>query len=556
LTVPAFFSTGLSDEASCGAESLGKGEESGIEGKSRSMTNEKPLILLTGATGYIGGRLLRVLEEKGKRVRCVARRPEYLEPRLGAQTEVVPGDLLDLSSLERALEGVHTAYFLVHSMSAPGNFEEKDRRAAQNFASAAKNAGVSRIIYMGGLAHGENLSPHLASRLQVGKILRGSGVPTVEFRASVIIGSGSLSFELVRGLVEHLPIMLTPRWVRTLAQPIGVEDVIAYLAAALERTIEGSEVFEIGGADKLSYLGIMKEYARQRGLHRLFINVPFLTPRLSSYWLALITPLYARVGRKLLEGVRNDSTVHDPLALEVFPIHPRGIAEAVSRALINEDDEFAHTHWADSLAQRSLPHHWGGVVFRRRKLDSYSVMIHADPEEIFPHIQCVGGKRGWYSHGYLWWLRGLADQLLGGVGIRRGRRDPACVLPGDRLDFWRVEQVEEPRLLRMFAEMGMPGRAWLQVEVDPLNGCSLITLTAIYDPVGLLGEIYWYAIYPFHKLVFKGMLREMKRTVIKSREAERLQAGEGDTACADDVEPVHWGYEKEKGLNGKRKEVH
>ncbi|UCF32007.1 MAG: SDR family oxidoreductase [bacterium] len=520
------------------------------------MNSDSSLIVLTGATGYIGGRLLRALEKKGARVRCVARRPEYLKPKVGAKTEVVAGDLLDPPSLERALDGVHTAYYLVHSMAASGNFEEKDRLAAGNFASAAQRAGVSRIIYMGGLAHGEDLSPHLASRLEVGRILRESGVPTVEFRASVIIGSGSLSFELVRGLVERLPVMLTPRWVRTLAQPIAVEDVIGYLTAALDRPVEGTEVFEIGGADKVSYAGIMREYARQRGLHRLMIRVPFLTPHLSSFWLALITPLYARVGRQLLEGVRNDSTVHNQRALEVFPIRPRGIAEAVSRALANEDEEFAHTHWADSLAERSLEHHWGGVTFRRRKLDSYSVLIHADPEEIFPHIQCVGGKRGWYSHGYLWWLRGLADQILGGVGIRRGRRDPACVLPGDRLDFWRVEEVEEPRLLRMFAEMRMPGRAWLQVEVDPLNGCSRITLTAVYDPVGLLGEIYWYAVYPFHGLVFNGMLREMKRTVIKSREAERLQSADAGPACADDVEPVHWGSEKNPGQDGRMEDVH
>ena len=504
-----------------------------------TMTSQDPLILLTGATGYIGGRLLRVLEEQGTRVRCIARRPEYLRPRVGADTEVVGGDLLDPDSLKPAMEGVHTAYFLVHSMSASGDFEEKDRRAAENFASAAKAAGVSRIIYMGGLAHGKDLSPHLASRLEVGKILREMGVPTIEFRASVIIGSGSLSFELVRGLVERLPLMVTPRWVRTLAQPISVEDVIAYLYAALDRPAKGSELFEIGGADKVSYGGIMKEYARQRGLRRLFISVPFLTPRLSSLWLALVTPLYARVGRKLIEGVRNDSTVHDPSALKEFAVRPRGISEAVARALANEDEEFAHTHWSDTLSNRSLENHWGGVPFRRRTLDSYSVMIQADPEEIFPHIQCVGGKRGWYSYGYLWWLRGLADQLIGGVGIRRGRRDPACVLPGDRLDFWRVERVEPPNLIRLFAEMRMPGRAWLQVEVDSLNGCSRITLTGIYDPVGLLGEIYWYAVYPLHGLVFKGMLREMKRTVIRNREEGRLEECQPDIACADDLEPVH-----------------
>lgn len=486
------------------------------------MTIDQPLILLTGASGYIGGRLLSVLEEQGTRVRCIARRPEYLRNRVGAEIEIVSGDLLDLSSLERALEGVHTAYYLVHSMSTSRDFKKKDRLAAENFASAARSAGVSRIIHLGCLAHGEDLSRHLTSRLKVAEVLRESGVPTVEFRASVIIGSGSLSFEMVRGLVDHLPIMMTPRWVRTLAQPIAVEDVISYLVAALERPVEGPEVFEIGGAQKVSYGGIMKEYARQRDLRPLTIKFPFLTPHLSSLWLALVTPLYARVGRKLLEGVRNESTVHDQRALEVFPIRPRGIAEAISRALVNEDEQFPQTHWADSLAEQNLEHHWEGVTFRRRKLDSYNIKIQADPEEIFPHIQCVGGKTGWYSYGYLWWLRGLIDQLFGGVGIRRGRRDPACVLPGDRLDFWRVEQLEEPKLLVLFAEMKLPGRAWLQVKVDPLNGYSRITLTAIYDPIGMLGEIYWYAVYPLHGLVFNGMLRELKRTVIKNRGAPWL----------------------------------
>lgn len=480
------------------------------------MTVKQAPILLTGASGYIGGRLLQALEKEGLPLRCLARRPEYLRPRVGSGTEVVAGDLLDPGTLVKALEGVATAYYLVHSMGSSGDFEDRDRRAARNFAAAARAAGVSRIVYLGGLAHGDSLSPHLASRIEVGRILRESGVPTVEFRASVIIGSGSLSFELIRGLVERLPIMLTPRWVRTPAQPIAVEDVVAYLVAALDRPIRGSEVFEIGGADKVSYSGMMMEYARQRGLKRFIIGVPLLTPRLSSLWLALVTPLYAKVGRKLLEGVRNDSTVHDPGALEAFAVRPRGIVEAVTRAMANEDEEFARTHWSDALSERSLEKNWGGVTFHRRKLDPYRVFIKAEPREVFPHIQCVGGERGWYSYGFLWRLRGLADQITGGVGIRRGRRDPACVLPGDRLDFWRVEQVEEPHLLRLFAEMKMPGRAWLQIEVDPVNGGSRITVTAIYDPVGLWGEAYWYCLYPFHRLIFKGMLREIKRTVMSS----------------------------------------
>ena len=293
-------------------------------------------ILLAGGTGYVGGRLIRVLEETGRPLRCLARKPELLRPRVAASTEVVGGDVLDLSSLSEAMKDVHTAYYLVHSMAAGGGFEERDRLGAKNFATAAREHGTRRIIYLGGLGGSGRLSSHLASRQEVGEILRRSGVPTIEFRASIIIGAGSLSFEMVRALVEKLPVMITPRWVRSKAQPISIEDVLAYLSKALELDDDNSYVFEIGGADQVSYRDIMREYARQRGLRRIMIPVPVLTPRLSSLWLGLVTPLYARVGRQLIEGVRNDTVVEDDIAMSVFDLRPRGIREAISRALLNE----------------------------------------------------------------------------------------------------------------------------------------------------------------------------------------------------------------------------
>lgn len=295
------------------------------------------LILVTGATGYIGSRLLAALEGKGHRLRCLTRRATSRFTAAG-RTEVVEGDVLKPSSLPSALAGVAAAYYLIHSMDSAGDFEEQDKRAAQNFGRAAREAGVGRIIYLGGLGRGPSLSKHLASRQEVGRILRDSGVPTIEFRASVIIGSGSISFEVIRALVDRLPVMVTPMWVSTRAQPIAVEDVIEYLVSALDFPLDGSVVFEIGGAEQLSYLDLMKAYARERGLRRVMIPVPVLTPWLSSMWLHLVTPVHARVGRRLIEGVRNETLVTDPSASEAFEIRPRGVSEAIRDALADDRD--------------------------------------------------------------------------------------------------------------------------------------------------------------------------------------------------------------------------
>ena len=298
---------------------------------------DENLILVTGATGYVGGRLLIALEKRGKKVRCLARKPEHLLANVAAGTQVVKGDLFDTESLKNALKGVHTAYYFVHSLAGGSDYEQRDRQAALNFSEAARACGVSKIIYLGGLGSGNGLSTHLASRQEVGRILRESGVGAIEFRASIILGSGSLSFELIRALVGRLPVMINPRWVRTPAQPISIKDVIEYLVQALDVDARNCPVFEIGGADVVSYLGIMRQYAARRGIKRLFIPVPVLTPWLSSLWLALVTPLYARVGRQLIEGVRNETTVHDTSARDSFTIRPMGIVEAIDRAMNEED---------------------------------------------------------------------------------------------------------------------------------------------------------------------------------------------------------------------------
>ena len=472
-----------------------------------------PRVLLTGATGYVGGRLLSQLEARGTPVRCLARRPEFLRARVKPETEVVAGDVRDSDALARAMADVETCYFLVHAMSEGQRFAEEERLSAQRFGAAARAAGVKRIIYLGGLAHGEKLSEHLRSRIETGRVLAESGVPVIELRASIIIGSGSLSFEMVRSLVERLPVMITPRWVSTLAQPIAIEDVIAYLVAALEAPPEVRGVFEIGGAERVSYAQIMRAYADARGLRRLLIPVPVLTPRLSSLWLTLITPLFARVGRELIEGVRNETVVRDERALTTFPVRPRGIRAAIDRALRNEDRDFALTRWSDALSESGTATHRS---FGSRIVDSRSVRVACSPDQAFAPIRRIGGERGWYYGNFLWRVRGLLDRLIGGPGMRRGRRDPELLVPGDALDFWRVEACEPGRRLRLAAEMRLPGRAWLQFDLEPDGDHTVIRQTAMFDPLGLAGLLYWYALYPLHELVFGGMLRGIAQRALQS----------------------------------------
>jgi uncharacterized protein YbjT (DUF2867 family) len=374
------------------------------------------LVLLTGGTGYIGGRLLPLLEQRDLQLRWLCRQPERLKWRATKPTtEVVAGDVLNPESLVAAMQGVQTAYYLIHSLGTRQDFEKEDRQAAANFGAAARQAGAQRIIYLGGLGDPKQaLSAHLRSRLETGEVLRASGVPVIELRASIIIGSGSLSFELIRSLTERLPVMICPRWVATPTQPIAIEDVMEYLLAALVFPDRGSRIFEIGGPDVVSYGDIMREYARQRGLRRLMISVPLLTPYLSSLWLGLVTPIYARIGRKLVEGLRNPTIVRNPAALTEFSICPRSLAEAVQRALAREDSDVAATRWSDALSSGGPVRTWGGVRFGNRILDSRTAEVAVPTDVAFAPIARIGGRTGWYYGNWLWRLRAWLDLLVGG----------------------------------------------------------------------------------------------------------------------------------------------
>lgn len=445
-------------------------------------------VLLTGATGYIGGHLLRRLEDEGLAVRCMVRDPARLGV-VASTTQVVWGDCLDEASLDRAMAGVHAAYYLVHSMSGGADFADVDRRAAEHFGRAAARAGVRRIIYLGGLtdeAHAS--SAHLSSRAETGRALTIGGVPVVELRASIVVGAGSLSFEMIRALVERLPAMVCPRWVDTLTQPIAVDDVLSYLVEALDLPETVSGIFEIGGPEVVSYGDMMRLYAHLRGLHRLLLPIPLLTPHLSGLWLALVTPAQARVGRSLVEGLRNSTVVRSTAARDAFRVQPMPLRAAFIKAI---DDGAA----------------------ARQKVDTRTVEVNVPPAQAFAPVRRIGGASGWYSGNILWTLRGWLDRCLGGVGTGGGRRDPETCVVGDTIDGWTVEAFEPDRRLRLAARFKMPGRGWLEFEVTPLGDWtrSRIRQTATFDPLGVLGLAYWYGISPIHDMVFGGMLSGIAR---------------------------------------------
>ena len=435
--------------------------------------------------------------------------------------------MLDPESLRPALEGVESAYYLVHSMGATGDFRETDRRCAESFGAAARAAGVQRIVYLGGLAsEEEELSPHLASRHEVGEVLRGSGVPVLELRASIVLGSGSLSYEMIRALTERLPVMITPRWVDVEAQPIAIDDLIQVLVQSLDVPLVESRTVEIGGPERVSYGGLMREYARQRGLRRWLIRVPVLSPRLSSLWLGLVTPLYARVGRKLIESIRHPSVVRAPAARELFRVAWTPVREALARALAEGDRASATTRWSDAVSSGGEPKSFAGARFENRFVDARSVHVPVPPARAFTPIRRIGGASGWYACGWLWSLRGFLDLLVGGVGIRRGRPHPNRLRVGDAVDFWRVQELEPGRRLLLSAEMKLPGRAWLELAVEPDEGGARIRQTALFDPVGLGGLVYWYAIWPLHALVFARMLRGLAREA-RGTQAESVAEARG-----------------------------
>lgn len=465
-------------------------------------------IAVAGATGYIGGRLVPRLVQEGHEVVCLARRPDKLDGRLWRdKVEVRYGDVLKPESLEAALAGCDVAYYLVHSLGA-SDFAAADREAARNFAAAADANSLQRIVYLGGLGVGEDeLSTHLSSRHETGEVLAAGPVPVTELRAAVIIGSGSVSFEMLRYLTEVLPVMVTPKWVGTRCQPIAIRDVLAYMVAVLEDD-DDSHVYEVGGPDVISYREMMQVYAEEAGLpRRVLIPVPVLTPWLSSHWIGLVTPLPSGVAKPLVDSLRNEVVVHDRTAGEKFDVRPIPFRRAVELALARSNSLEVETRWSDASTSPAAPFagdpEWaGGTLF----VDRQQAESTASANDLYWGFARIGGSVGYYSLDWAWRIRGLIDRLVGGVGLRRGRRHPEELRLHDTVDFWRVAAVEPGHLLQLAAEMKLPGEAWLEWRIEPIDGARTVTQTAYFRPKGLFGRLYWYAMLPFHHLIFASML--------------------------------------------------
>lgn len=493
---------------------------------------EPDLICLTGATGYVGGRLGTHLLDAGYRVRCLVRsspklnaRPWASEPRV----ECREADLMDPQGLAEHLNGCRAAYYLVHSMQAAGSaYARRDLEMARNFAHAAECAGVKRIIYLGGLGElGDELSEHLSSRRDVEEALACTSVPVTVLRAAMIIGSGSASFEILRYLVERLPVMITPRWVSTESQPIAIRNVVHYLVACLGVEVTSGRTLDIGGPDVLTYRELMRTMAEALKLpRRLVVPVPVLTPRLSSMWIHLVTPVSYRMARPLAEGLRNRVVCRDDRAHRLMPQELLTVRESINAALGKIKSEQVETAWSDAGPIPGDPEWAGGKVF----IDERRTDISAGPGAVFDAVCKVGGGHGYYAADRLWRLRGAMDKLAGGPGLRRGRRHPQKLAAGDALDFWRVSAVDPPQRLRLVAEMKLPGKATLEFTIKPVvhagsehKQTTTLSQTARFRPAGLLGLLYWYAVLPLHHVVFSGMLRGIRR------EAERINTRQTTT---------------------------
>jgi len=476
---------------------------------------------LIGATGYVGGRLVPELLAAGHDVRCLARTPARLDGvDWRTDVDVMTADVLDRDSLDQALDGIDALYYLVHAMGQDGDFAESDRIGAENTRRAAEKAGVSRIVYLGGLGEDdpERLSSHLASRHEVGRVLAAGSVAVTELRAAVIIGSASASFEMLRHLAEVLPAMICPRWVtKTKCQPIAIADVLLYLVAVIEIPEAAGEILEIGGPDVLSYRDMMDRYSKVAGLRRrLIIPVPILTPRLSSHWVNLVTPLPYGLARPLVDSLINDVVVHPERDIRRLVDHtPITLDSAIGRALAVVGDLKIKTSWMDSargntsaLPMPQDPDWAGGTIYE----NTQEVTTAASPQALFAVVAGIGGKRGWYAANILWTIRGSLDKLIGGVGMRRGRRHPDTLRVGDALDFFRVEAYEPPSLLRLRAEMKVPGRAWLEWQIDAEDDSKTrLRQLARFHPRGLSGRLYWWALLPIHKVIWKQLAERLVR---------------------------------------------
>lgn len=482
--------------------------------------DQRPIAVL-GATGYIGARLVPRLTDAGWRVRAIGRNPDKLHGRYWGhdpQVEVVRGDVFDAEGLHDCLAGCQAAFYLVHSMNPEaGDFSSADRLAAQNMVDAAQAAGIERIIYLGGLGEeAAGLSHHLRSRHEVGEVLAAGPIPVTVLRAAMIIGSGSASFEIMRYLVERLPILITPRWISTPCQPIAVRNVLHYLVRCLDCPETVGETFDIGMQEVVTYRDLMRIYAEEAGLpKRLIITVPVLTPRLSSYWIHLVTPVPAALARPLAEGLRNPVICRETRIRELIPQTLFDCRQAIHLALEKMRLQQVESSWSD--AGSLPPVEWslgedpawaGGTVFR----DDRRMLVDVSAARCWPAVVGIGGKTGWYYADWLWSLRGAIDRLLGGPGLDRGRRNPAGIQPGDALDFWRVLVAEPNHRLKLVAEMKLPGEAVLELTLEEhSDGTTEIRQYARFKPQGLLGLLYWYSVLPFHNLVFAGMLRGIAR---------------------------------------------
>lgn len=467
--------------------------------------NSKVKILVAGASGYVGGRLVPRLIQNGHQVRCLARKPEILQARNWEEVEIVQGDVLNLESLENALKNIDVAYYLVHSMKSKGKFEDRDAQGAKNFRIAANSSGIKRIIYLGGLAkESPELSSHLKSRQEVGDILRESGVEVTELRASIIIGSGSASFEIIRDLVKKLPIMVAPRWVRSLCEPISIRNILEYLVACLEEPRTINEILEIGCGQKLSYHMMIRKVAAIMGKKVWMIPVPVLTPRLSAYWLNLVTTVPMGIAYPLIEGLRNDSVctdhrIKDWIKLDIIPFE-----DAVQRALQNDILGDIKSRWTEASNLHDDPSE--DHQNQKSLMDVRQFVTDVSSDKLFQIVQQIGGDVGWYYANWIWKLRGIMDRIFGGVGMRRGRRHPIDVRVGDTIDFWRVEAFKPGEFLKLKAEMKLPGKAWLDFQIKNNEaGQTVFTQIATFLPKNWFGTLYWYAVLPAHYFVFKNM---------------------------------------------------